>query len=126
MTADLTEETEPAAIAVVIDDGTDGAVSVKRPCRLELTSLARGPWRPDAAHGGAPAALLVREIERHCDDGALRIASLSFTFLGPVMLGEVEVVSSVVKPGRRQKVVVGGITSGDRTLITVRAVLLRR
>ena len=25
---------------------------------------ARGPWDPDALHGGAPAALIAREFER--------------------------------------------------------------
>jgi len=32
------------------------------------TPLARGPWSPDALHGGAPGALLARAVERF-DDG---------------------------------------------------------
>ena len=57
----MSEEVEPAAVALPLDTSGDG------PHRYELSALARGPWRPDAAHGGAPAALLAREIERHCD-----------------------------------------------------------
>lgn len=94
--------------------------------RFELTGLARGPWQPDAAHGGAPAALIVREAERHGEEAGLRLASLAMTFFGPVMLGEVEVVSAVVKPGRRQKVVSVTLRSGGRVAIEAHAVLLRR
>lgn len=110
---------EPVAVALALDTTGDG------PHRYELSLLARGPWRPDAAHGGAPAALLAREIERHCDEGAMRIASIAYTFLGPVMLGEVDLMSSVVKKGRRQKVVDASISADGRTLISARAVLLR-
>lgn len=91
----------------------------------ELTGMARGPWQPDAAHGGAPAALLVREAETHCEGGRLRLLSLASTFYGPVMLGEIEITSEVVKPGKRQKVVALTIASNGRTVIEARAVLIR-
>lgn len=129
---------EPAAIFLALEGGTaeghetttgtGGATSGERPAfsRYELTDLGRGPWRPDAAHGGAPAALLAREVERHADDGAMRIVSMAYTFLGPVFLGKVDVESAVIKPGRLQKVVDARIVAGDRTLISVRAVLLRK
>ena len=87
--------------------------------------MARGPWQPDAAHGGAPAALLVREAETHCDGGELRLLSLQSTFYGPVMLGDIEITSEVVKPGRRQKVVALTLASGGRTAIEARAILIR-
>ncbi|MBK5231409.1 MAG: thioesterase family protein [Thermoleophilia bacterium] len=91
----------------------------------ELTGMSRGPWQADAAHGGPPAALLVREAERHCDDGQLRLLSLSSTFYGPVMLGGIEITSEVVKPGQRQKVVSLTLSSNGRTAIEARAILIR-
>lgn len=91
----------------------------------ELTGMSRGPWQPDAAHGGAPAALLVREAESHCDDGRMRLLSMSSTFFGSVMLGEIEITSEVVKPGRRQKVIALNLFSGGRTAIEARAILIR-
>ena len=91
----------------------------------ELTGMARGPWQADAAHGGAPAALLVREAESHNEDGKMRLLSLSSTFFGPVMLGEIEITSEVVKPGRRQKVVSLKLTSNSRTATEARAILIR-
>ncbi|MGK2956298.1 MAG: thioesterase family protein [Solirubrobacterales bacterium] len=92
----------------------------------ELTGMARGPWQADAAHGGAPAALIVREAETHSEEGQLRLLSLSSTFYGPVMLGEIEIESEVVKPGSRQKVVAIRLTSNGRVAIEGRAILIRR
>jgi len=110
---------------------TDGQLpeSLARPLggsTYELTGMARGPWQPDAAHGGAPAALMVRAAEEHSDEGAMRLLSLSTTFYGPVMLGEIEIESEVLKPGGRQKVVSVKLRSGGRTAIEGRAILVRR
>lgn len=110
----------PAAIAVPHDDprATDGP--------FELTGLARGPWQDDAAHGGAPAALIVRAAEAHCEQGNLRVGVLNMTFFGPVLLGEVTLETEVLKPGRRQRVVGVRLVAGGRTAIEARAVLIRR
>jgi acyl-coenzyme A thioesterase PaaI-like protein len=108
-----------AAIAVPDAGGGDG------PARFELGPPARGPWRPDAAHGGAPAALLARAIEVHGAGNGMRLASFQSVFLGPVLLGAVELETEVLKPGRRQMVVAAKLTDGERTLIEARGVLLR-
>jgi hypothetical protein len=93
--------------------------------RFELGPAARGPWRPDAAHGGAPAALLTRAIELAGRGTGMRVAAFHSVFLGPVMLGEVELSTEILKPGRRQMVVGASLAAGGRTLIEARAVLLR-
>jgi hypothetical protein len=92
---------------------------------FELGPAARGPWRPDAAHGGAPAALLTRAIEAHGEATGMRLAAFHSVFLGPVMLGEVELSTEVLKPGRRQMVVGARLFAGGRTLVEARGVLLR-
>ena len=53
------------------------------------TELARGPWDPNAQHGGAPAALLARAIE--AEAGELAVARLTYEFLRPVPLEPVAV-----------------------------------
>jgi hypothetical protein len=63
------------------------------------TELARGPWDPNAQHGGAPAALLAREIEREAGD--LGIARLTYEFLRPVPLEPLAISVELVRPGRR-------------------------
>lgn len=93
---------------------------------FELTGLARGPWTADAAHGGAPAGLIVRAAESHGREDGLRLASISSTFYGPVALGEIEIESAVVKPGRRQKVVRVTLRSGGRVAIESTGILLRQ
>ncbi|MGA7398116.1 MAG: thioesterase family protein [Solirubrobacterales bacterium] len=105
----------PAAIALPKGD-----------TRYELTGLARGPWAPDAAHGGPPVALITREAEKFGAEDGLRLASLSSTFYGPVALGEIEIESEVVKPGRRQKVVRIALRSGGRVAIEATGILLRQ
>src|SRR5438270_376580 len=42
---------------------SDQAVFVARDGRFVATEMARGPWDPNAQHGGAPAAIEVRFIE---------------------------------------------------------------
>src|SRR5690606_35093544 len=78
------------------------------------------------AHGGPVAALLTRAVERRAATDDQRVSALAFAFLGPVPLGSVEVRTRVVKPGRRLQVVEGELRVAERTVMTVRAVLLRR
>lgn len=92
------------------------------------TGHARGPWDDTQLHGGAPAALLVREIER-TDPGAadLAVARLTYEFLGPVPMAPLTVRAEVVKPGRRFQLVEGEIAvAGGPVVVRVRAVRLRR
>jgi len=113
----------PGPVAIPLGAATVDGTRVER---FELTGEARGPWQGDAAHGGAPAALLARSAEAHAAEGGLRLAALSATFYGPVALGEARIESEVVKPGRRQRVVALRLTGGGRGLMDARAGLLRR
>lgn len=113
----------PEAIALPIErSGSEKSLLSEY---LDLTPLARGPWQSDAAHGGAPGALLVRAAEVFGGE-EMRLASLNCTFNGPVTLGEVEIEAELTKPGRRQKVVSAKLSASNRILIDARAVLIRR
>ncbi|MEV4422786.1 thioesterase family protein [Patulibacter sp. NPDC049589] len=90
-----------------------------------LGPVARGPWDAGSAHGGAPAALLARAAEALAAPGQ-RVSSLSYTFLGPVPVGEVELTARVIKSGSRFAVVHATLAAGGRTAMELRAVLLRR
>src|ERR1700677_4999385 len=65
------------------------------------TEHARGPWDPNALHGGAPAALIVRAFERTTPGTELPIARLGFEFLRPIPFAELEVRTEIVRAGRR-------------------------
>ena len=68
--------------------------------RFESLPTTAGPWSPDAQHGGPPAALLARGIER-LDEAADRvIGRFTMELWGPVPVGPVAVRSRVLRPGR--------------------------
>ncbi|HEY5198961.1 MAG TPA: thioesterase family protein [Solirubrobacteraceae bacterium] len=58
-----------------------------------------------ALHGGAPAALLARAVERFEPDPDLRVARLSYEFLRPVPLGRLDLEIETLRPGRRVQLV---------------------
>src|SRR2546421_6031983 len=77
--------------------------------RFVATELARGPWDPNAQHGGAAAALLMRAFEQlPAESDELLIARVTYELLRPVPLGELGVEAEVVRPGRRGAAVGGG------------------
>ena len=75
------------------------------------TALARGPWDPNAQHGGAPSALLARAVERHEPEPAMQVARLTIELLRPVPLGRVSVQTRTVRPGKRVQLVEAGLFS---------------
>jgi hypothetical protein len=93
-----------SAHAVYVPDG-DG--------RFVASPLARGPWDPAAQHGGAPAALLMRAFEKLPTPDGLALARVTYEFLRPVPLGDLQVCSSVIRPGRRVQLADASIHSSD-------------
>jgi len=91
------------------------------------SELTRGPWDPEAQHGGAPAALLMREFERLDGPPDLVLGRVTYELLRPVPLGELRVSASVARPGRRVQLVEGSIWSADGTeVVRARALKLAR
>ena len=56
-----------------------------------------GPWTPEAQHGGPPAALLARALER-VSDGV--IGRFTMELHGPVPVGPLATTATVLRPGR--------------------------
>ena len=69
----------------------DGAIAMP-------SGHARGPWDPRSLHGGAPGALLAREIERAQPGAEMAVVRLTFDFLGAVPLAALEARAWVVRP----------------------------
>jgi hypothetical protein len=91
------------------------------------TELARGPWDPGAQHGGASAALLVREFERLSVPPQLMLARVTYEFLRPVPLERLSVGAEVVRSGRRVALVAGWITGGEGVeYVRARGLFVRR
>lgn len=65
------------------------------------TDLGRGPWDPDALHGGAVAPLLVRELERLPAPVPMRLARVTIELLRPVPLEPLSVEAELIRDGKK-------------------------
>jgi len=107
--------------------------------RFRATELARGPWDPDALHGGPPGALVAGALEDvvaafardelTSDDGtAVSFFPARFTaeLLRPVPLDELVVHTTLRRPGRKICIADATLTGPDgkvclaATLATIR------
>jgi hypothetical protein len=89
------------------------------------TALARGPWDPNAQHGGAPSGLLARAIERHDTEPVMQVARLTIELLRPVPLGPLTVRTRTIRPGRKVQIVEAGLFSGETEVARATGLLIR-
>jgi len=89
------------------------------------TRLARGPWGPSIS-GNYIGGLLGRAVEQEVDDVDLQPARLTVDLLRPVALQPVQVRSSVVRAGRRLRLVDAVMTQNDELVSRASALFLRR
>ena len=90
------------------------------------TDLSRGPWSPDALHGGPVAALLTRAVEQQATDDGLQLARVTVELLRPVPMAPLTVATSLVRPGRKVQLVDVVAESGDVEVAWARALRIRR
>jgi hypothetical protein len=77
------------------------------------TDWARGPWSPDALHGGPVAALTAREVERQEAPGPMLLARLTLELMRPVPLRPLTVTGRVSRPGRKVQLVDVSVRDGE-------------
>lgn len=100
--------------AIFLPQGTDVFVP---------TDLARGPWDPNAQHGGPPSALLARGIERHEPEGNLFVSRVTVELLRPVPVLPLTLTTRTIRPGKRVQLIEATLRDGD--IEVARAVGLR-
>ncbi len=113
----MAEADAPATAAPLFVPAGDGFAAAQ---------ITRGPWDERMMHGGPPAALLARAIERTGPGSELAVTRLTIEFLGGVPVGPVEVATSLAKPGRRFQIVDAALDADGRRACLARAVRLRR
>jgi hypothetical protein len=69
------------------------------------TSATAGAWHENTQHGGPPAALLGRAIERLHPDDKMQVAHFSLDFLGPASIEQMAVRSECVRAGKRVELI---------------------
>jgi Thioesterase-like superfamily len=89
------------------------------------TRLARGPWGPSIS-GNYVGGMLGRTAEQEVDDVDLQPARLTVDLLRPVALQPLQMHSSVVRDGRRLRLVDAVMTQNDVVVARASALFLRR
>ena len=93
--------------------------------RILPTDLARGPWTPEAQHGGAPAALLGRAVERHEGGADMVVARLTVELLRPVPIAPLRIAARFSRPGKKVQIVEASLVVADGGTEVARATALR-
>src|SRR5581483_1977802 len=94
--------------------------------RFVPTPLCRGPWSPDAQHGGPPAALLARALERFENADGAAVVRLTVELLRPVPLAPLAIVTRLARPGHKVQLVEASLRAGDIEVVRATALRIRR
>jgi hypothetical protein len=94
--------------------------------RFVPTEFARGPWSPDAQHGGAPSALLARAVERYEDGDRMHVARLTVELLRPVPIQPLMLATRWSRPGRKVQIVETTLRHGDTDVARATGLRIRR
>jgi len=93
--------------------------------RFVPTELARGPWDPNAQHGGAPAALIARAVERVESAVPMDVVRLTYEFLRPVPLTPLELQTRILRPGRRVQLIEATLLADEQEVARATALRIR-
>jgi hypothetical protein len=89
------------------------------------TVLARGPWTPEAQHGGPPAALLGRAVERFDGGEAMMVVRLTVDLLRPVPIAPLLVRTRLMRPGKKVQLIEASLLIAESETEVARATGLR-
>lgn len=88
--------------------------------------LTRGPWSPQAQHGGPPSALLARLVQAHEGGDDMFVARLTIELLRPVPLLPLSARVSFVRPGRKVQLVGASLFHDETEVARAQALRIRR
>lgn len=89
--------------------------------RFESTTHAQGAWNDHEQHMAPVSGILAHAIENFEPRPELRIARLSYEILGLIPVGEFEIVTSVLRPGRTIELVSAELVAGGRVAVRASA-----
>ena len=95
--------------------------------RFRATEHVSGAWNEQEQHIAPALGLMAHVLELDLNqrrEDQLHISSLHYDILGPVPVGEVDVVCRVVRPGRTIELVEVQLSYQDRTIVVLRSWLL--
>ena len=80
-----------------------------------------GPWDARFQHGGPPSALLARAIEQCSPREDMLVARITVDILGAIPVGELELRSRMLRPGRSVELVEAALSAGGREVARAQA-----
>jgi hypothetical protein len=89
------------------------------------SQLTRGGWSDDAQHGGPPCGILARAVENVPTLEPMQVARFTVDLIRPVALEPLQIVTEVVREGRRIQLVDAWLRTGTRELGRARALKIR-
>jgi hypothetical protein len=89
--------------------------------RYRATERTSGPWDPGHQHAGPPSALLTGLLERTDARPEMVLARVTVEILGAVPIAELEVSTTVERPGRSVELLAGEVRAGGRAVLRARA-----
>ena len=93
--------------------------------RFVPTELARGPWDPNAQHGGPCAALLAGLLEQHDAGPPARVTRMTIELLRPVPMQPIELRARTLRPGKKVQLVEGSVLVDGTEVVRATALRIR-
>jgi len=93
---------------------------------FRATRLAGSPWSAEALHGGPPAALLAREIERFEDGDAFMVVRLTVELLRPVPYERLDIATTLRRPGRNVQLIEATLRTAAHEVARATGLRIRR
>jgi hypothetical protein len=93
--------------------------------RAVPSEATRGPWDPNAQHGGAPAALVAHLVEGLPGGEGMRVVRMTFELLRPVPIAPLQWSAEVVRPGRRVGLLEAELRHEGEPVFRARALRIR-
>jgi hypothetical protein len=94
--------------------------------RYVPTELARGPWDPNAQHGGPSAALLADLLERHEVGPPAHVARMTIELLRPVPMAPIELRARTLRPGKKVQLLEASVVGNETEVVRATALRIRR
>jgi hypothetical protein len=88
---------------------------------FEPTLATESPWAPDAQHGGPPTALLAHVLRTELNVDGMRIARVTNEFLGSIPRVPLTTRASVIRDGRRVRLVEASLLAEGKPVAIARA-----
>jgi hypothetical protein len=96
---------------------TDAFWIPERNGTFRATLHTQGPWSPHFQHGGPPAALLVRQMERCSPREDMMLARISIDILRPIPIGTLSAHAQIMRPGRSVELLEATLTHEERPVM---------